>query len=247
MALPRFHVPKLKSTSGQLELGPNEARHARASRRLSVTDRVMLFDGAGYEATGAIASISPGHLTVGVDEITFRERPRPCLALAVALPKGPRQTMLIEKCTELGVARVRPVVTERSVADASSHRRRKWLQTAIEAAKQSGQCWLPEIDEPRSLPQVVEDLGQYDRTLLAATEALPDGAAAVPVAHRIEDLAKADTVLAFVGPEGGWTDGEVARLVAAGAEPISLGANVLRIETAAVALAAVIHAVARSG
>jgi len=224
---------------GVIALPDREARHARLSRRLSAGDEVMLFDGRGREARGVLADTTGGRVEVRVGEIVQRPRPSPALTLAVALPKGPRQDTLIEKCTELGVARIQPLLTQRSVASASDNKLDKWRRTTIEAAKQSGQCWLPELCPPRGLTEVLAEPAAAE-VLLAATQS---GPTVVPILDVLEHIRAAEAVRAFIGPEGGWTDDEVAALTTAGAKCVSLGPHVLRIETAAIAVGAICHAI----
>src|SRR5688572_14025361 len=138
MGIARFYSPML--SPGTVRLSESESRHSACARRLSVGDTVVLFDGQGHEAIGQIASAARKDVEVTVEQITERPRPKPALTLAVALPKGPRQDFLIEKLTELGIQALQPIVTERSIAEATPNRIRKWQRTAIEAAKQSGQC-----------------------------------------------------------------------------------------------------------
>ena len=114
VSVPRFHVDEL--ASGNVSLPDEEARHALGPRRLSVGDAVTLFDGQGAEAAGRIASRSRRGIDVTIDEIRHSPRPVPALTLAVAPPKGPRQDMLIEKCTELSVAGIVPLLCQRAVA-----------------------------------------------------------------------------------------------------------------------------------
>ncbi len=230
MADPRFHVPELSGPVVQLT-GP-EARHACQARRLRQGDAVVLFDGNGREARGEISKLSGTEVQVHVSQVRTSARPCPALTLAVAVPKGPRQDFMIEKCTEFGVAAIWPIVTARSVCSASEHKLDKWRRTTIEAAKQSGQCWLPELSPPRRLEDVLAETSGFDTALVAApgTESMLDVVAA---------LAGTRGVLAFVGPEGGWTEGELQGLTANGCRPVSLGPHILRIETAAIAIAAV--------
>jgi 16S rRNA (uracil1498-N3)-methyltransferase len=253
MTVPRFHVDAL--SAGVVGLDEAEAHHARASRRLSVGATVALFDGCGNEAMGQVSAVSRTKVEVVAGEVTHRPRPTPSLALAVALPKGPRQDVLIEKCTELGTAEIQPLVTERSVAAPSAHRIEKWRRTAIEAAKQSGQAWLPVLHQPRTIREVLDDRERCDLVLAAMAPRVARagdrsaGHAASPslpgflcVPDLPGALAGVERVLAFVGPEGGWTDAELEALMTAGARSISLGPNVLRIETAAIAISAIVHA-----
>jgi 16S rRNA (uracil1498-N3)-methyltransferase len=252
VSVPRFHVDKL--ASGNVSLPDEEARHALGSRRLSVGDAVTLFDGQGAEAAGRIASPSRRGVDVTIDEIRHSPRPVPALTLAVAPPKGPRQDMLIEKCTELSVAGIIPLLCQRAVASVSQHRLNKWRRTTIEAAKQSGQCWLPTLQEPRSLEQVLADAPDFDQVLVATcagpacpTPASKQAVTPMPITELFGALRNVQSVLALVGPEGGWSTGEIEQSLSAGARPVLLGPNTLRIETAAIVVAAAVHAIMRAG
>lgn len=225
-----------------IELPPEEARHAVGSRRLSAGDAIRVFDGFGHSAVGEIVSASKPSVKVRIGEVIFTPRPVPALTLAVAMPKGSRQDDLIARCTELGTAAIMPLATERSVAGVSDHKRDRWRRTTIEAAKQSGQCWLPELAEPATLPQVLTDAPRYDLVLAAM---LPQDGDAAGIQGILERVRGAEKLLATIGPEGGWSPAEAQALLAAGAVPVSLGPNVLRIETAATALASFVHACLR--
>ena len=263
-------VRSAKGRAPVISLSEPEARHARLSRRLSVGDPVELMDGQGLTAQGAISAVTKMGVDVAVGLGTAELTPRlhPALTLAVAMPKGPRQDFLIEKCTELGVAAIQPLITERSVAGASDHRRDKWRRATIEAAKQSGQAWLPELFPPITIEQLLATeqsftVRRYDLLLAAMVpselSAVPNESASVPLMRITDVMAELSnqsttvesssqptmkTVLACVGPEGGFTEVESQRLLAAGAKSIALGLNVLRIETAALALAAAFHGMA---
>ncbi len=254
MSVPRFHVARIEPPI--VELCETEARHARQSRRLSAGDAVAVFDGRGRQAFGRIHTAGGRTIRIAIDAITEVPPPRPALTLAFAPPKGPRQDAIVEKCTELGAAVLQPISTARSVAGTSGHRLDKWQRTAIEAAKQSGQAWLPEFRPIRSLQEVLADRAEYDlRVLLLsagnlAAEAPRDNPAPAcrrgfvqprPIADLLADVRAANRVLALIGPEGGWADDEIVEAIAAGVRPVSLGPNILRIETAAIALGAIVH------
>jgi 16S rRNA (uracil1498-N3)-methyltransferase len=249
MSTPWFHVSPLEP--GEVRLSVTESRHARAARRLAVGDEVVLFDGAGRTARGHISRIAPPAVEITAGEPVHCERPRPRLALAVAVPKGPRQDTMIEKCAELGVASIQPLLAERGVAGASEHRQARWRRTTIEAAKQSRQAWLPELLPPASVSEASETVTPGALCAVAATEwgrdeansggAIEPGPPPWSVERWIEAVRGRDEVAAFVGPEGGWTGEELQGLLQAGAFPLCLGPNILRIETAAIALAAIVH------
>src|SRR4029453_18279424 len=169
MGIARFYSQVL--SSGTVLLSESEARHSNRARRLSVGDDVMLFDGNGREAAGKIATAGRQGVEVSVENVVSQPRPKPSLTLAVAIPKGPRLDVLIEKCTELGVIALQPIMTERSVAEATPNRLQKWQRTAIEAAKQSEQCWIPLFHEPKPLTALVADFKSFDCVWLAT----PDG------------------------------------------------------------------------
>ncbi len=254
MSIPRFHVTRIEPPAA--ELSEAETRHARQSRRLSAGDRIAVFDGRGRQAFGRVGATGGRTIHVAIEAVTEVSPPRPALALAFAPPKGPRQDAIVEKCTELGVAVLQPISTVRSVAGASGHRLDRWQRTAIEAAKQSGQAWLPEFRPIRSLREVLADRAEYDLRMLlvsagnVAAETPCDNDAPAcrrgsieprRIAEMLADLRSAGRVLALIGPEGGWSDDEIVEAIAAGVRPVSLGPNILRIETAAIALGAIVH------
>jgi 16S rRNA (uracil1498-N3)-methyltransferase len=158
-------------------------------------------------------------------------RPLPArpLTLAVALPKGERQKWLVEKLTELGVARLVPLVADRGVAEATPAALERLRRGVIEACKQCGRSLLMEIGEPATL----EDLAARHAECLRLV-AHPDGGA---VADAVADAGR-QPICAAVGPEGGFTDDEIARAAGLGFHRVSLGPLILRVETAAIALAA---------
>lgn len=239
MTTPRFFAECCDTE--RIALPVRETRHALKSRRLSVGDPVVVTDGRGTEAFGRIASTSPEAAEVAVERVVHHPRPVPALTLWVAMPKGPRQDVLIEKCCELGTAAVCPLRCTRSVAEVSDHRRAKWRRTAIEAAKQSSQCWTPEFPAPADLHDALARNGQFDLLLLAVSPTGTDDPPPAAFSDLLAGLRTAFSVAAFVGPEGGWTNEETAAIRQAGGRPIHLGPNTLRIETAAVLLAGLIH------
>lgn len=153
--------------------------------------------------------------------------------LAVAMPKGQRAGYLIEKCTELGVAAIWPLLAERSVARPGSDSHRKWCRRAVEAAKQSQRAWVPTIAPPQSFGDTVARVGNFEDACLADTTKSA-------MSFRAFLATQSSSVLVWIGPEGGWTSTERAQAMEAGAVPIRLGPTILRAETAAVAACAAV-------
>jgi 16S rRNA (uracil1498-N3)-methyltransferase len=204
----------------------DEARHLVRVMRCRVGDEVVAFDGRGTSWRARVASIGRDEavldLGAAVVEAATRDAP---LTLAVALPKGDRQKWLVEKLTELGVPRLVPLVTTRGVAEATPAAVERRGRSVIEACKQCGRDTLMAIAEPRTVAEVVAAHRATGGIVVADRGGAP--------------LAGFDRpVVALVGPEGGFTAEELAAVEAAGGRRVSLGPHVLRIETAAIALAA---------
>jgi 16S rRNA (uracil1498-N3)-methyltransferase len=214
---------------GRAVLAGDEARHLARVMRCAVGDEVVVFDGRGSSWRARVATI--GRDEVGLElgaAATASALPRVPLTLAVALPKGERQKWLVEKLTELGVARLVPLITTRGVAEATPAAVERLARGVIEACKQCGRDTLMEIAPPRSVAEIARDPGHGVTLVVADRDGLPLEPAA----------ADGRPIIAVVGPEGGLTAEELATVEAAGGRRVSLGPHVLRVETAAIALAA---------
>jgi 16S rRNA (uracil1498-N3)-methyltransferase len=214
--------------------GP-EAHHLIHVMRAVPGTQVTLFDGGGDEFSAVVGQIrrSEVELTILSRESVDRELPF-VLTLGVALPKGDRQKWLVEKAVELGVTRIVPLRTRRGVAQPVEQAIARLQRAAVEASKQCGRNRLMQIDEPRDWSDFVADADAPCRLV-----AHPGGECLD--AHLRENVKTASAdVRAAVGPEGGFADEEIAMAVEAGWRAIGLGRRILRVETAALMLAAVI-------
>jgi 16S rRNA (uracil1498-N3)-methyltransferase len=213
--------------SGRATLAGEEARHLARVLRCRVGDDVVVFDGSGSAWTARVATIGRDEVGLDVGEPSRAAvPPRIRVTLAVALPKGERQKWLVEKVTELGVERLVPLVTARGVAEATPGALERLRRGVIEACKQCGRNTLLEIGAPQSIAAVLRDRPAEARAVVADPGG-PPFAAAAPA-----------EVIGMVGPEGGFAPEELALLDAAGVARVGLGPHILRVETAAVALAA---------
>lgn len=214
---------------GRASLVGDEARHLGRVLRGRVGDEVVVFDGSGLCWPARITDVRRDEIALAVSPpLPPQPQPQPPLVLAVALPKGERQKWLVEKVTELGCARLVPLVTVRGVAEATPAAAERLVRTALEACKQSGRTMRLEVEPPLSVAELVARRTAGSRLLVT-----DPGAAPVPA-----DVGTATEIVAVVGPEGGLTPEELAVLDAAGGTRIGLGPHVLRVETAAVAAAA---------
>ncbi len=223
----RFFCPQL-AESGSVELAETEAHHAIHVLRARPGDVVELFDGAGLAASCRITTIRKRDLELEVIESRRGADRQIDVTIATAVPKGDRFDWLVEKATELGVSRLIPLVTARSVVDPRSSKLEKQRQTVIAACKQSGRNHLMQISPVTKWSDFLSEIDSKQRVFVAH-----------PGDHPTEAFfSEGSPMTLAIGPEGGFTDVEVNAATAAGARAMSLGRYILRIETAAVAFAA---------
>jgi 16S rRNA (uracil1498-N3)-methyltransferase len=240
MPFPRFYLPKKEIESKGLVLSEGEAHHCHDVLRLREGDRAVVFDGEGREHVCKIEQASSKEVLL--KEIQQQKTPRlPFrMTLAQAIPKGKTMDTIIHKATELGVHRIIPVTSERTVVrveagqkDADAKRER-WREIVVEAAKLSGNNWLPEVDGPRTVRELAAEVRQHD---LAVVGSLQPGSRFLK--DYLDEYAAEKknlplSVLVCIGPEGDYTPAEVGQLVGAGCQPITLGQVVLKSDTAAI-------------
>jgi len=235
----RFYVSQ-PIAGERVTLDGPEAHHLLRVMRAAVGERVTLFDGGGCEFVGEIVRCGRNDAELAIVERCTVDRELPLeLVVGVSLPKGDRQKWLVEKLTELGARRLVPLVTARGVAQPTAGAFARLARGVIEATKQCGRNRLMAIAKPQAwgdwLLQASTDAVTV-RRFLAHPGGLPLG--------EINLHERQPTHLA-IGPEGGFTPDEAAAAVAAGWQAVDLGPRILRVETAAVALAAVVALTAR--
>lgn len=238
--LPRL-FSELPIAGPRATLAGAEAHHLMHVLRAAAGDEVTLFDGTGPEWTARVLHVGRHEATLEVlarHEVD-RELGR-SVTLAVALPKGDRQRFLVEKAVELGVQRLVPLHTLRGVAQPTDAALQRLRRAVIEASKQCGRNRLMEISAPLAWQAAAPALAQEFGTHCLMAHPAVHGAEVRPLWKVLAGLARTGRVAAAVGPEGGFTDDEVSAAEAAGWQLVDLGPRLLRVETAAVALAAVL-------
>lgn len=220
---------------GELTLDGSEAHHLAAVRRFGPGDRVTLFNGDGREYPAEVVAAGKRsavlQVSAGLDadrELGFE------LVVGSALPKGDRADYLVEKLTELGATRFVPVVTARGVVQPKESKTDKFARAVIEASKQCGRNRLMGVEPPQPLAAFVRRTDLPPLRLILHT----DQATAVAVPANFSAEVVRGGLAVVVGPEGGFSPDEVTEAVAAGWRAVSLGRRVLRVETAAAAVAA---------
>lgn len=228
----RFYVPELPPPGSMVPLPREAARQVARVLRLRPGDTIRLFTGDGFDVPATIERMQGESVTVRLGQ-PEPGRPLPCppITLVQSLLKHDHFELVVEKATELGVRQIVPLVAQRCVVavkpEAVRGRMARWRRIAIEAAEQCGRASLPALEPPRALEEIEAAIGSQRAILLW------EGTEAQPLASL--ELEPEASVLLLVGPEGGWTPGEVEQLRAAGAELASLGPLILRSETAAIA------------
>ncbi|MEL7239651.1 MAG: RsmE family RNA methyltransferase [Planctomycetota bacterium] len=230
-ALPRVPVEALKGrgTGEIVSISPQHARHVVRARRLGEDDAVEVFDEAGRQATARL--VRHGDAWAARLEAEPHRSTSTGVTIYAATPKGDRASWMAEKLSELGAARWVPLVTERSVVVPGANKVARFRRLAVESAKQCRRTGVMAVDEPAKLDDMLPTLTAADTAVLA-TESIDQ-----PV-RKLLDFAPAAVL---VGPEGGWSAGELTRFAERGLAFVTLGPTILRIETAAIAAAAILQ------
>jgi len=249
MSRRRFYAPpeSFAPDGARVTLAREETQHLRSVLRLKAGDEVFVFDGEGREFACVVANDGRG----GATELTVRERVAPQnpespfeLTLAVALLKGEKFDLVVQKATELGVTRIVPALTKR--ADVRwrderdvAQRLARWQRLALEAAKQSGRARVPPVSAPVAFDSLLgsEPGAAQTAARLMFTERL--GRSLVETMK--EWTEPPGKMIALVGPEGGWDDEEIEQARDAGWQLITLGGRTLRAETAAITVACLLQ------
>ena len=223
--------PGLSDCDQTVKLDKEQSHHLSRVLRLAPGDSIELLDGNGTVARGVIEDCHD-HATVRIDEVVLVPPARPTLDLAVCVPKGARADDMVSQLSQLGVDRLIPLLTRRSVVKPGGGRLDRFRRAAVVSIKQCGRPYLMQIDAPAPAADLLG--GDHNLKLIADPTA-------EPVADMPTRIEEADRILVLIGPEGGWTESESEAAAQSGCIGWSFARHVLRIETAAAAAAAVIR------
>lgn len=239
----RFHAPPdaFNSHRETVILAVEEARYLREVLRLKTGDEVYVFNGEGKEFQCRIEESRRDSATLKVIDEVVPARPESPLhlTLAVALLKGEKFDLVVQKSTELGVNRIVPMITKLAdirLRDASDAAKRvsRWQRIALEAAKQSGRAVVPRVEGAATFDSLVRETGAAGAVVFSER----DGQSLEQVR---ESIASSTALTAFIGSEGGWTDQELTLAKDVGLPIITLGGRILRAETAAITVTALLQ------
>lgn len=237
--LQRLAVTASQICDRQIDLTREQQHYLNRVLRLQAGDRFIAMDGRGHWWLAVLEVRETGLFASIAEEIAMNRELPVEVTLMAALPKGNGFDEVVKQVTELGVASIVPVTSDRTLLKPSDQKVDRWRRIAAEAAEQSERQFVPTILEPVSFDVAVKDCGQKYRFICVARgdnrhlwDCLADFAPPqFPLIRGEQDGGELSIVIA-VGPEGGWTEGEVKRAIEFGFEAVSLGSRILRAVTA---------------
>ncbi|MFH1777915.1 MAG: 16S rRNA (uracil(1498)-N(3))-methyltransferase [Candidatus Omnitrophota bacterium] len=232
----RFYVPPENIKDNTIEISGTEAHHLTHVLRKKIGEKIIIIDGQGKEYLTKIRKIHGQKITADVLSAKSILPEKLNLTLACALAKGNRIDYVVEKCTELGVKKIIPLLTKNTVVKIERDGKKKlnrWQKIAISAAKQCGCTMLPEITPVMNFKEVLPQISQYELSLIAAP-----GYNGITFKQITQKFKQLNDVLVFIGPEGDFSKAEIKEAVVAGCEVFGLGKNILRTDTAAIVASA---------
>jgi len=234
----RFYLAPDDWHQDALVLKGAEAHHCRNVLRLEPADRVVLFNGQGREITAEIVSSNPVQINLRKLHDAHTPPLRCRITLGQAIPKGKNMDLIVQKAVEIGAAEIAPILSDRTVVrlddENGAAKQMKWQSIAIEAAKQCGQNWLPQVQTPQTLIQFFQNQQRFDLQLVGSLQSDAVHLKKILAQYSAEHGSRPTSVLMLVGPEGDFTPAELSLARRHECYPITLGPIILRVETAAI-------------
>ena len=237
----RFFVPAGTLQDRQIVLAGPQAHQIRDVLRMKPGENIIVLDNTGYEYIVSLTRIERQEVIGDVIEKRKSEtEPNTHISLYQSLLAREKFEFVLQKCTEVGVSRFVPVVTQRSIIrrpeTITAKKMSRWRSIITEAAEQSGRGRIPELESPVNFKDALTRLGDFDCCLVGSVEGSQSSLRQI-----LESVENETAKIAlFIGPEGGFTDKEIADACIRGAKAFSLGKRILRTETAAVVASALI-------
>jgi 16S rRNA (uracil1498-N3)-methyltransferase len=238
--MPRFFVSPEQIKDDHIIITGPDVNHIARVLRLGAGDRITVLDGRGALYEAVIERAGKDEVLCAIEKRSKVDSASSLrLTLVQGIPKGDKMDLIVQKGAELGVSRVIPLISQRVVVklegDKSGKKRERWQRIALEAAKQCRRPDIPEVEEPAGWDQVLANLPGEALALMPWEEEN-----ALSLREVLMGNTPKEDVFVFIGPEGGFTAGEVERARARGVRPVTLGPRILRTETAGLAVVAII-------
>ena len=230
--MPKFFIKKEDIKGDRVEITGGDAAHIAKVLRTEVGETLTLCDGEGCDFYATVTALSKDSVYLTIKEtVACTAEPKISVTLFQGIPKQGKMDYIIEKCTELGISRIVPVSTKRSVVKiedkkSESKKLERWRKIAAESVKQCGRGTIPEVTEVMTVSEAINFAKDFDLTL-AAYECERETTFRSALSGK-----SPKTVGIFIGPEGGLDDSEVELFKNAGITTVTLGKRILRTETA---------------
>ena len=236
---PRFFISPDQVLGPEIAISGEDVRHIANVLRMKPGEELLLCDGQGTEYAVTITSVGRTEVSTCVLSIAKRPLSSPRVTLAQGLPKSDKMDLIVQKATELGVASIIPVVTERTIVKLKDEEKRigRWQKICREAAMQSNRPDIPSVGPVLSFIDFLRISHPESGSLLL----LPWEEATLPLKSVLRQKQEACRIVVLIGPEGGFSRKEAELAQAGGFHLVSLGQNILRTETAAIALLGMIQ------
>ncbi len=234
----RFYVNKDQIRGEDVTITGGDVRHITQVLRLSVGDRIAICDGDNTDYDGVIQKTSKDGVRVKLQNATRSDtEAKVKLVLYQAIAKGTKMDYIVQKGTELGIAFFVPVITLRTVVRPGNIQKKiqRWQRIVMEAAKQSGRGRIPTVLSPMDYEDALAEMETYSLSLIPHK-----GEGSLPIASLLDRAQDYKDIAIMIGPEGGFSHGEIKRAKDKGVPIVNIGPRVLRTETAGIAVAAIL-------
>ncbi len=238
--MPRFYVPQPQMKDGILRIEGREVKHIRRVLRLKPGDEIITFNGSGKEYYGTIIEDGPTFVLIKIEDLLFPEKESPLkMTLAQSLLKGEKMDYVVQKSTELGVSKIIPFFSSRSVPllekSPKLKRHHRWERIAMEASKQCGRTMVPIVEPIQSYSEMIRKASPESiRLILWEREGYN-------LKEMIERPIEKRSIFFVIGPEGGFSKEEIEEAKGSGFLPVNLGKRILRAETASLCLLSILQ------
>ncbi len=223
-----FYVPTANHDEDTVELTGEENHHLRNVLRLEPNHVVRIIDGKGSVYTAKVHRITHETTTAHIITREYYEKKTPLLLLFQGIPKNDNMELILQKTTELGVSKIIPMSTSRTLQKPSEKRYKRWGRIVISATKQCRRTWLPILCKVSNFEECLNMLPRDTLPLILWEEEKKQHIKSV-----LRSNAQVAAVAFFIGPEGGFSEKEVNAAESKGCIPVTIGSNTLRAETAA--------------
>ncbi len=235
-----LYVPPSQIHTDIATITGSEQHHLRNVLRITPGEIIRIIDGEGNIYTAEILNTDTNRLSSEARILTheFHARIPPSLALFQGLPKHDKMALILQKTTELGITQIVPIYSEHALQKPSQNRYERWHRIVISATKQCERAWLPELCEPQTFEASLTQLEKFPLRLILNPQ-IEQKSQAQHIKAVLRKVSQPTSIALFIGPEGGFSKQEITAAIKNRCVSVTLGTNILRTETAAIAAVAV--------